>query len=251
MREKSRGSEERLLAGLRSGDEQAFAALVDDLHGRLIALARTFTSSPTLGEDIVQETWLAVIRGLPGFEGRSSLSTWIYSILVRRARTLAAREARRAAPAPEGRDGDGVVEWEPGRGRAGLWEQSPAAWGLEDPAAIHQSREALEVVRAALEELPEAQRQVVLLRDVEAFAARDVCNILDLTETNERVLLHRGRARIRLALDRYVREGIGPASAAGSTGRSPRSARPGMADIAAPQANRPEGEARHARGGNP
>jgi RNA polymerase sigma-70 factor (ECF subfamily) len=203
-----------LLARLRSGDEAAFGALVDGLHARLVALASTFTSSPALAEDIVQETWLAVIRGLRGFEGRSSLRTWIFSILVRRARTIAAREARRATAPIESRNGDGPVEWEPGRGRIGLWEETPVPWALEDPAAIHQSREALEVVRAALAELPVAQRQVVLLRDVEDVSAADACNILDLSETNQRVLLHRGRARIRRALDRYLRDGVRPRSPA-------------------------------------
>ena len=198
-----------MLAGLRSGDETAFAALVDGLHGRLLAFAATFTSSPALAEDIVQETWLAVIRGLHAFEERSSLSTWIFGILVRRARTLAAREARRGAPVSASRGGSGV-EWEPGRGRVGLWEDTPAPWALEDPAAIYQSAEALEVVNAALVGLPDAQRQVVVLRDVEGMSAATVCNILDLSETNQRVLLHRGRARIRRALDRYVRDGARP-----------------------------------------
>ena len=207
-------TDDALLARLRSGDEAAFGDLVDGLHGRLVALASTFTSSPALAEDIVQETWLGVIRGLRGFEGRSSLRTWIFSILVRRARTIAAREARRAAPPPPAGNGngDGAVEWEPGRGRAGLWVETPVPWALEDPAAILQSREALEVVRAALDGLPATQRQVVLLRDVEGVPAADACNILDLSETNQRVLLHRGRARIRRALDRYLRDGAGPRS---------------------------------------
>ena len=205
------GKEEALLARLRSGDEAAFAALVDDLHRRLRALAGTFTSSSALAEDVVQETWLAVIRGLRGFEGRSSLRTWIFSILVRRARTLAAREARRAdTGVMTGGEGGDPGEWEPGRGRFGLWESTPVPWALADPAAIYQSREVLEVVGAALGGLPEAQQQVVLLCDVEGLPAKEVCNILDLSETNQRVLLHRGRARIRRAIDRYVREGARP-----------------------------------------
>ena len=163
-------SEEKLLTKLRSGDETAFSTLFDALNSRLYGLARTFTSSPALAEDIVQETWLAVIRGLRGFEGRSSLRTWIFSILVRRARTMSAREMRRGGimihshhlPA----DGSSI-EWEPGRGRLGLWEESPASWRLDDPAAVLQSRELIEVLDRALASLPERQRQVVLLRDVE------------------------------------------------------------------------------------
>lgn len=212
MTEQPWGSEAALLARLRSGDEAAFASLVDDLHRGLLAFAATFTSSPAVAEDIVQETWMGVIRGLHGFEARSSLKTWIYSILARRARTLAAREARQSDLAP--RPGEGGVEWEPGQGRRGLWEGSPVPWALEDPAAIHQSLEAMEVLQAALDGLPAAQRQVVLLRDVEGLPAVDICNVLDLSETNQRVLLHRGRARLRRALDGYVRDGARPPSPA-------------------------------------
>ena len=170
MLEKSRDHEAALLVRLRSGDGEAFATLVDDMHGRLLAFARTFTSSAPLAEDIVQETWLAVIRGLRGFEGRSTLRTWIFNILARRARTLAAREARRSTIElrPDEITTDaGTIEWEPGAGRLGLWEESPVTWGIADPAAAFQSREMLDLVKNALEALPERQRQVVLLRDVE------------------------------------------------------------------------------------
>jgi RNA polymerase sigma-70 factor, ECF subfamily len=246
-------TEVELLERLRAGDETAFAALVDDLHGRLVALAATFTSSPPLAEDIVQETWLAVIRGLRAFEGRSSLRTWIFSILVRRARTMAVREARRGVPVTgsEGRNGDGFVEWSPGLGRIGLWEKTPVPWVLEDPAAIHLSHEALEVVRTALTGLPVAQQQVVLLRDVEDVPAREVCNILDLSETNQRVLLHRGRARIRRALDQYMREGARPPSRAGTDGTSPPTSQRtrGPEGVGNAEAAGLKGEARNTSGG--
>jgi len=212
MPERRANAEGTLLAGLRSGDETAFAALVDDLHGGLLAFARTFTSSPALAEDIVQETWLAVIRGLHAFEERSSIKTWVFSILVRRARTMAARDARQSGPHT---NGSTEVEWEPGQGRRGLWEQSPVPWALEDPAMIHQSQEAFEVLQSTLDAMPETQRQVVLLRDVEGLPAIDVCNVLDLSETNQRVVLHRGRARLRKALDRYMQDGSRPPSPAG------------------------------------
>ena len=213
MSEHQIGPEADLLARLRSGDESAFAAVVDGLHGALLGFARTFTSSPALAEDIVQETWLAVIRGLRSFEARSSLKTWIFSILVRRARTLAARDARQNGARLSAVRSE--VEWAPGQGRCGLWEESPVPWALEDPAAIHQSIEALEVLQVTLDTLPEMQRRVVLLRDVEGLPAADVCNILELSETNQRVILHRGRARLRRALDRYVRNGARPSSPAG------------------------------------
>jgi RNA polymerase sigma-70 factor (ECF subfamily) len=208
VRNGSDDSDETLVAKLRSGDEAAFAHLVESMHGRLIALARTFTRSPALAEDIVQETWLAVIRGLPGFEERSTLRTWVYGILVRRARTLAARDARagRVVSLPGDAEADSG-EWEPGKGRQGLWEGRPAPWDVQDPATMLQMREALEVVERALAELPETQRQVVLLRDVEDLAPTDICNVLGISGTNQRVLLHRGRARIRQALDRHLRDG--------------------------------------------
>ena len=206
MRDLTGGSEKELVARLVAGDEMAFSMLVDELHGPLLALARTFTSSPALAEDVVQETWLAVIRGLPRFEGRSAIRTWIYGILVRRARTIAVKDARQHTGEVNGRPANGP-EWKPGSGRRGLWEKAPVPWALEDPAAIHEAEEALEVVARALEALPESQQRVVRLRDVEGLPAQDVCNILHVSETNQRVLLHRGRAAIRRALDRYVREG--------------------------------------------
>lgn len=205
--------EAALLAKLRAGDEAAFAALVDGLNCRLQALAATFTSSPALAEDIVQETWLGVIRGLDGFEGRSSLRTWIFSILIRRARTLAAREARRAdAVSANGAPMD-HEEWDLGRGRVGLWEATPEPWAHDTPERVLHEREALEIVRTALDGLSEAQRLVVLLRDVEDVSPAEICNILGLTETNMRVLLHRGRAGVRRALDQYLREGTRPSTA--------------------------------------
>jgi len=207
LTERLYSSEEALVARLRSGDQAAFGDLVDGLHGRLLAFAGTFTSSPALAEDIVQETWLAVIRGLGGFEGRSTIRTWIFNILVRRARTMATKEARRAE-VPISGDGSGTdgsaPEWSPGQGRVGLWEQAPVSWGLENPDAVLGMRETLEVLERAVLGLPESQRRVVLLRDVEDLAAADVCNILGVSETNQRVLLHRGRARIRRALDEYM-----------------------------------------------
>jgi RNA polymerase sigma-70 factor (ECF subfamily) len=201
-----RESEAALVLRLQSGDEAAFAAVVDDLHGRLLGLARTFTSSPALAEDIVQETWLAVIRGLHGFEARSTLRTWIFGIMVRRARTMASREARRAEVPiePWRENSEATEEWVPGAGRVGLWKEALVPWEQEDPAALVRSREALGVIHEALEALPASQRQVVILRDVEDVGPADVCNILGVSETNLRVLLHRGRSRIRRALDAHL-----------------------------------------------
>jgi RNA polymerase sigma-70 factor (ECF subfamily) len=207
MFDRLHATEATLLLRLRGGDEAAFVTLVDGLNGRLLALARTFTSSPALAEDIVQETWLGVIRGLRGFEGRASIRTWIFSILVRRARTMAARDARRSSPkSAASDDADGPRrEWTPGAGKVGLWNDAPVPWDFADPASVFQSAEALQVIRNAVDALPERQRQALLLRDVEDMSASEVCNILDVKETNLRVLLHRGRARVREALDGYLR----------------------------------------------
>jgi len=218
-----------LLPRLRAGDDAAFAAIVDHLNGRLLALARTFTSSPALAEDIVQETWLGVIRGLRGFESRSTLRTWIFSILVRRARTMAAHDARQSFATAATDGAAGSAEWTPGSGKIGLWTEPPVPWGLVDPASVFQSLEALEIVRHAVDQLPERQRQVLVLRDVEDVPAKDICNILELSETNLRVLLHRGRARVREALDRYMRGA--PRGQALANGRSTaRSSRPTYAN---------------------
>jgi len=177
-------AEGALVEKLRCGDEIAFAVLVGELHGALLAHARTITSSSVLAEDVAQETWLAVIRGVHDFEGRSSLKTWIFSILTRRARTMAARELRHRGNGREGGPTAGI-------GTVGAPEESREAWG---------------VLLSALAALPDAQRQVVLLRDVEGLPARSVCQMLGLSGTNQRVLLHRGRTRLKRALERYHRD---------------------------------------------
>ncbi|MBI5708850.1 MAG: sigma-70 family RNA polymerase sigma factor [Candidatus Eisenbacteria bacterium] len=207
------GDDAELLARLRARDEAAFAELLGRLHSGLLAAARAIVPTAEIAQEAVQDTWLSVVRNLDGFEGRSSLSTWIYTILINRARTLAARERRTASSAayaatPAG-DGDGEDD-EPGLGAAGRWEQPPAPWGLDDPAAAMASRETLEVVERALATLPEAQRLAVVLRDVEGLPAGDACNILAVSESNLRVLLHRGRQKVRRALDQYMKEGTRP-----------------------------------------
>ncbi len=203
-----------LTARLRAGDEEAFRELVAGYGGRLSRLARSFCRNETVIEEAVQETWMAVIRGIHAFEGRSSLGTWIFGILVNQARRLAVREHRQAQvalgrapggdpPAPA----DEADEREPGMGANGMWAEPPVPWGLEDPESAMLGRETLEVVERSIADLPEAQRAVVLLRDIEGLDPESVCNILGVSDTHQRVLLHRGRARIRRALDLYLGEG--------------------------------------------
>jgi len=205
-----------VVARLRAGDEAAFRDLVREYGGRLSRLARTFSRNDALIEEAVQETWLAVIRGLAGFEGRAPLQSWMFAILANQTRRLAVRERRQpqaCTDAPRFGDPSGEApageDREPAMGRNGMWEMPPTPWGLVDPEAAMLGREVLAVVQTALDGLPESQRQVVLLRDVEGVGANDVCNILGVSDTNLRVLLHRGRARIRRALDEYMRE-VGP-----------------------------------------
>lgn len=193
-------SDEELVVRLRIGDQDAFAVLVDRYHTRLTRFARSFTPRAELAEDIAQETWLGLLRGLDRFEGRASLRTWLFQICANRARTLAAKEGRLIPVDPT--DPDAPTVDAARFGPEGMWSQPPAPW--LDAAAREQDAELVERVRVAITRLPESQQQVVTLRDVEGLAAVEVCRILDLTEGNQRVLLHRGRARVRALLEQEV-----------------------------------------------
>ena len=206
--------DQEMAARLRAGDEAAFREIVAEYGGRLSRLARSFSRNDAVIEEAVQETWMAVIRGIHGFEGRAPLRTWIFGILVNQARRLAVREYRQAQLAAGGNIAAGAHDAaedgearEPGMGGNGMWVEAPAPWGMENPESAMLSAETLRVIESALAELPEAQRQVVVLRDVEGLSPEEICNILEISDTNQRVLLHRGRARVRQALDRYVKDG--------------------------------------------
>lgn len=191
-----------LVRRLLAGDESAFEALVATLHGPMLRFVRVFLKRSDVAEEVVQETWLAVLRGLPAFEGRSSLKTWIFHVLSNRARTRATREGR-VIPFAElaGRDDDGPdSDLEDRFTSDGRWREPPAPWQADTPEAIALRREAMQQLEAALETLPDAQRTVVTMRDVEGWSAQDVCNTLDISETNQRVLLHRARTRLRRTL---------------------------------------------------
>ena len=189
-----------LVVRLRRGDQDAFAALVDRYHTRLIRFAHSFTPRAELAEDIAQETWLGLLRGLDGFEGRAALRTWLFQICANRARTLAAKEGRLIPVDPTDPDAPTV---DPTRfGPEGGWSQPPLSWS--DAAAWEHDAELVARVRAAITRLPESQQQVVTLRDVEGLSAAEVCRVLELTDGNQRVLLHRGRARVRAILEQEV-----------------------------------------------
>jgi RNA polymerase sigma-70 factor (ECF subfamily) len=197
-----------LVVCLRAGDEQAFATLVDGWAGWMLRLAREYVASEGVAEDVVQETWLAVLHGLDGFRGDASLRTWVYRILVNQAKRRGVREHRTipfASLAVE--NGEPTVD--PSRFQAphdpapGGWRQFPHEW----PEQVALTREVHDVVAAALVELPDRQRLVVILRDLQGHTSEEVCRMLGITATNQRVLLHRGRAVVRAHLERYFAGG--------------------------------------------
>ena len=203
-----RADESTLIARLRSGDESAFESLVADLYPSMLAVARGYVRSRAVAEEVVQESWLGVLKGLDRFEGRSSLRTWVLRIVANVARTRAVREARSVPLSTFEVEGDEpAVDPERFRGPEGPfpghWRSYPTDW-RRLPEERLTSLETLEVVRAAIEELPEAQRLVITMRDVAGAGSDEVCDALGLTAGNQRVLLHRARARVREALERHL-----------------------------------------------
>ncbi|MET0601938.1 MAG: sigma-70 family RNA polymerase sigma factor [Baekduia sp.] len=200
--------DQELVERARSGDEEAFALLVTRYSPMLLRLARMYVPTDALAEDVVQETWVAVVRGLERFEGRSSFKTWLFRILVNRAKTRGVREHRSIPFASVGggadEDGDEGPTVDPARFTSeGAWTSAPADWH-DDPEAALDSAEALRIAREAIAELPERQKIVITLRDLEGLSSDEVRNVLDLTETNQRVLLHRARAKVREALEDWI-----------------------------------------------
>jgi RNA polymerase sigma-70 factor, ECF subfamily len=198
--------ESQLLERLRAGDEQAFAELVDRCHATMLAVAEGHVRSRAIAEEVVQEAWMGVIRGLDGFEGRSSLKTWVLRIVVNQAKSRGVREARSIPFASLG-PGEPAVDPDrfrgPGDPYPGGWKAFPANWALLPDEKLHQ-REMLEVVVTTIASLPPAQRAVIRMRDVEGFSPEEVCAALDVSEGNQRVLLHRARSRVRSALEEHL-----------------------------------------------
>jgi len=198
-----------LVAQLRAGDEFAMAQLVDQWSPAMFRLARSFVGSAQSAEDVVQDAWLGMLSGLARFEGRSSLRTWTFSILVNRARTRGTREARTLPQPPTSPRGTPTADdWcpGPGAGRSSNWSSIGASsrWDTS-PEAVALSREALRQLDRALSALPPRQRQVVTMRDVCGMDAQEVCAALNISPANQRVLLHRARAVLREALAGYYR----------------------------------------------
>jgi RNA polymerase sigma-70 factor, ECF subfamily len=199
-----------LLAALRAGDEEAFVTLVTRYHASLKRVARTYVSTEAVAEEVVQETWLAAIAGLDRFEQRSTIKTWLFHILANKAKTRGIRERRTVpfasfarADAEEPAVSADRFQRE-GDAWPGHWAMPPRPW--EDPERRLASLEAREHLRAAIAALPATQQAVLTLRDVEGLETEEVCELLDLSAGNQRVILHRARARVRADLERYFEE---------------------------------------------
>lgn len=191
-------AESELVARLRAGDEAAFVALAGRHQATMLRLATTFVPSTAVAEEVVQDTWMAVLRGIDGFGGRASFKTWLLSILVNRAKSTGMSEARSVAigdagPAVDRSRFDG----------AGAWSSPPRHWieDSEDRLLATGLRDRLEL---ALKRLPSRQRAIVILRDVDGLSSEEVCGVLGITAGNQRVLLHRARAHLREAVEGFV-----------------------------------------------
>jgi RNA polymerase sigma-70 factor (ECF subfamily) len=198
----------RLLHGLRAGDEAAFVELMREYGAGMLRVALMYVSSRAVAEEVVQEAWLGVLKGIRTFEGRSSLKTWLFRIVANTAKTRGVRESRSVPFSSLGGDTGDEPTVDPDR-FLGSGERFPGHWAAPPHAWRPESRllsdEALSVIEHEIDRLPPAQRAVITMRDVQGFTSEEVCNALDLSETNQRVLLHRARARVRGALEEYMR----------------------------------------------
>jgi RNA polymerase sigma-70 factor (ECF subfamily) len=203
----------RLVEALRSGNESAFVSLIDMYQSSLLRLAMIFIPSQAVAEEIVQETWMGVLHGLDRFEGRSSLKTWIYRILTNRAKTRAQREGRSvpfsSLPEFTSELHESGIEPErfqgPDQQSPGSWVSIPRSWE-EIPEERILSQETMTRIQESIDTLPNGQREVITLRDIEGCTSDEACGLLGVSEANQRVLLHRARCKVRRALERYFEE---------------------------------------------
>ena len=202
--------DQRIIAGLRAGDGTVFAEVVDRYHGSLVRVAMRYVPSRAVAEEVVQDTWIGVIEGIDRFEGRSTFKTWLYKILIYRARARGERERRTTPMSALSGDGSAPsVPTERFRGSdalwAGHWATPPRRWDGDAEDRL-LAGETSSVINAAISELPLAQREVIMMRDLSQFSSVQVCDLLGITEANQRVLLHRARSRVRAALEDYLDE---------------------------------------------
>jgi RNA polymerase sigma-70 factor, ECF subfamily len=194
--------DEIIVGRLRAGDEAMFARLLDAWSGGLLRAARAYVGSHESAEDVVQDTWLAVLRGVDRFEGRSSLRTWVYRILVNTAKTRGVKEGRTVPTASvTGPTVDPARFQGPAEPHPGHWRSFPAVWPSVEGEI--EARELQAYVQSAVADLPPRQRIVITMRDVDGYDAEDVCAMLEISAANQRVLLHRARATVRGRLEEY------------------------------------------------
>ena len=187
-------SDLELLARLREGDEQAFVVLVARYQQPMLRLARTYVPSRAVAEEAVQDTWMGVVKGIERFEGRAAFKTWLFRILINRARSAGVREQRHAASEPHSAVDPTRFDLD------GQWAEPVERWG-EDSEDRLQAATWAPALKSGLDDLPPRQRQVVVLRDVEGLSGDEVCDLLDISPGNQRILLHRGRTRLREILE--------------------------------------------------
>jgi RNA polymerase sigma-70 factor (ECF subfamily) len=202
-------TDDAIVAGVRSGDEAVFSRLLNDWSRSMLLLARTFVSTEASAEEVVQDTWLAVIRGIDRFEGRSSFRTWVYRILVNTAKKRGVRESRTvpwSSLVTDEQDTGPTVDPALFRGAGdqypGGWKAFPAPWPTGEGSVL--AGEVRTRLRAAIDSLPQRQRVVITLRDVMGHDSEEVCQMLEITGANQRVLLHRARAAVRGHLAPYL-----------------------------------------------
>lgn len=200
-------SDSQLIARLRQGDERAFEALVKQSHGALIRMAMRYVADRDTAEEVVQDTWIAVIDGISRFEGRSSLESWMFAILIHKAKDRGVRESRHITfSAFESHDDEGEEAVDPARFHAsgelaGHWALPPQPWNEQTPERLLASRQAFEALSNAVDELPAGLRDVLVLKDVEGLESQEICKRLKITDTNLYVRLHRARERVRQAVE--------------------------------------------------
>jgi RNA polymerase sigma-70 factor (ECF subfamily) len=193
-------TDQRVVQALLAGDAAAFEALVDKYHATMLRVVRGLLPSTAVAEEVVQEAWVAILDALPRFEGRSSLRTWMFRILLNRARTRAGREAR-SVPFSAFANADDEEPVDADRfDERGYWRNPPDRWATTAERLVGD-HELVKQVEEAIDTLPERQRAVLLLRDVDGWSSEEVRNALDLSDTNQRVLLHRARAKVRAAIE--------------------------------------------------
>ena len=202
----SPGDERELLERLRAGDRAAFATLVTRHGGSLLRLAMSFVRDRSIAEELVQDTWVSALDHLDGFEGRASLRTWLFHIVANKARTRIVREGRSVPFSALGKqdEGDDPAVSPDRFDERGQWKDPPGLWSEENPERLAHGAETREAIERAIAALPETQRAVITLRDVEGLETEEICNLLGVTVSNQRVLLHRARAKVRQTLEKHL-----------------------------------------------